>query len=57
MAPGSMQAPISEEVVWRSCIISAYRLAGASNAFIIFFTPISFGCGTPYIPYQPSDKL
>ena len=57
MAPGSMQAPISEEVVWRSCIISAYRLAGASNAFIIFFTPISFGCGTPYILYQPSDKL
>jgi len=36
-------APISEEVVWRSCIICAYRLAGASNTFIVFFTPISFG--------------
>jgi len=36
-------APISEEVVWRSCIVGAYRLAGASNAFIVFFTPISFG--------------
>lgn len=36
-------APISEEVVWRSCIVCAYRLAGASNAFIVFFTPISFG--------------
>lgn len=36
-------APISEEVVWRSCVVCAYRLAGASNAFIVFFTPISFG--------------
>ena len=45
---GSMQAPISEEVVWRSCIVGAYRLAGASNAFIVFFTPISFGSGTPF---------
>jgi prenyl protein peptidase len=45
---GFMQAPISEEVVWRSCIVCAYRLAGASDAFIVFFTPISFGSGTPY---------
>ncbi|KAI9448061.1 hypothetical protein H4582DRAFT_1802552 [Lactarius indigo] len=36
-------APISEEVVWRSCLVCAYRLAGSSNAFIIFFSPISFG--------------
>ncbi len=48
IAHGFMQAPISEEVVWRSCIVCAYRLAGASNAFIVFFTPISFGSGTPY---------
>ncbi|KAH9045435.1 hypothetical protein EDB85DRAFT_1906606 [Lactarius pseudohatsudake] len=36
-------APISEEVVWRSCLVCAYRLTGASNAFIVFFSPISFG--------------
>jgi len=35
--------PISEELVWRSCIITAYRLAGASNTFLVFFTPLSFG--------------
>jgi len=35
--------PISEELVWRSCIICAYRLAGASNKFLIFFTPLTFG--------------
>jgi len=35
--------PISEELVWRSCITSAYRLAGASKGFLVFFTPLSFG--------------
>ncbi|KAI0307189.1 hypothetical protein B0F90DRAFT_1807853 [Multifurca ochricompacta] len=35
--------PISEELVWRSCLICVYRLAGASNVFTIFFTPVSFG--------------
>ncbi|KAH9977809.1 hypothetical protein BGW80DRAFT_1284313 [Lactifluus volemus] len=35
--------PISEEVVWRSCLIVAYRLAGASNTLMVFFTPLSFG--------------
>jgi prenyl protein peptidase len=35
--------PISEELVWRSCLVSAYRLAGASSAFLVFFTPVSFG--------------
>ena len=48
IAHGFMQAPISEEVVWRSCIVCAYRLASVSNAFIVFFTPVSFGSGTPY---------
>ncbi|KAI9508918.1 hypothetical protein F5148DRAFT_979063 [Russula earlei] len=36
--------PITEEVVWRSCLVCAYRLAGASNKFLVFFTPLSFGC-------------
>ncbi|KAH9062728.1 hypothetical protein EDB87DRAFT_1605600 [Lactarius vividus] len=36
-------APISEELVWRSCLVCTYRLAGASNAFIVFLSPISFG--------------
>jgi prenyl protein peptidase len=39
------KGPVSEELVWRSCIITAYRLAGASNAFLVFFTPLSFGSG------------
>lgn len=39
------QGPISEELVWRSCIITAYRLAGASNTCLVFFTPLSFGSG------------
>ncbi|KAI0268287.1 hypothetical protein BC834DRAFT_821684, partial [Gloeopeniophorella convolvens] len=35
--------PISEELVWRSCLICIYHLAGASKTFMIFFTPVSFG--------------
>ncbi|ETW83755.1 hypothetical protein HETIRDRAFT_240649, partial [Heterobasidion irregulare TC 32-1] len=35
--------PVTEELVWRSCIIAIYHLAGVSRNFLIFFTPISFG--------------
>lgn len=42
-----MQGPISEELVWRSCILCVYRLAGASRNLLIFFTPLSFGAGKP----------
>ncbi|THH18607.1 hypothetical protein EW146_g2429 [Bondarzewia mesenterica] len=35
--------PITEELVWRSCIIAVYNLAGVSTNFLVFFTPISFG--------------
>ncbi|KAI0048073.1 Abi-domain-containing protein [Auriscalpium vulgare] len=35
--------PLTEELVWRSCIVAAYHLAGASNKYIIFVSPISFG--------------
>ncbi len=52
-----IQGPISEELVWRSCIISAYRLAGASNAFLVFFTPLSFGSGAPPLIQELWYKL
>jgi hypothetical protein len=46
----NVQGPITEELVWRSCLVCAYRLAGASNAFLVFFTPVSFGSGA-YLSY------
>jgi hypothetical protein len=49
-----IQGPISEEVVWRSCLIVAYRLAGASNTLMVFFTPLSFGSGASLL-FQNND--
>ena len=39
------QAPITEEIVFRACILSAYHLSGASNLKMIFLAPLSFGLG------------
>lgn len=36
-------APITEEVVFRSCVIAIYGLAGASKKVIIFGSPLIFG--------------
>ncbi|KAI0030537.1 hypothetical protein K488DRAFT_54010 [Vararia minispora EC-137] len=37
--------PVTEELVWRSCVIAAYHLARASRNQMIFLTPLSFGAG------------
>ena len=47
------QGPVTEELVWRSCIIAIYHLAGVSRNFLIFFTPISFGAGSRPIVFMP----
>jgi prenyl protein peptidase len=52
-----IQGPISEELVWRSCLVGAYRLAGTSNAFLVFFTPVSFGSGAPPLIQKRRYKL
>jgi prenyl protein peptidase len=39
------QGPITEELVFRSCILAIYQLAGASKKFMIFATPLFFGLG------------
>jgi len=49
--------PISEELVWRSCLVCAYRLAGASNTFLIFFTPISFGAAHLHHVWETYNKF
>ena len=41
----SMQGPITEELVFRSCTLAVYHLAGASHAEMIFLTPWLFGLG------------
>ncbi|KAI0065973.1 Abi-domain-containing protein [Artomyces pyxidatus] len=49
--------PISEELVWRSCIIAAYHLAGASNLLMIFLTPISFGAAHLHHGWETYNKF
>ncbi|KAJ9100968.1 hypothetical protein QFC19_005364 [Naganishia cerealis] len=37
--------PVSEELVFRSCIIAVYQLGGFSNKFLVFVSPLWFGVG------------
>jgi len=39
------QAPITEEVVFRACVLSGYYFAGASRSRMIFLSPMVFGAG------------
>jgi len=36
-------APITEEVVFRACVLSIYHLSGASKKYMIYFAPLTFG--------------
>ncbi|EDR01791.1 uncharacterized protein LACBIDRAFT_332961 [Laccaria bicolor S238N-H82] len=36
-------APITEEIVFRACILSIYHLSGASTLKMIFLAPLAFG--------------
>lgn len=45
---GSSQAPITEEIVFRSCVIAVYHMSGASANRMIFLGPLSFGLGMPF---------
>ncbi len=39
------QGPISEELVFRSCIIAVYALSGKGWKWLVFGTPMWFGVG------------
>ena len=41
----AFQAPITEEVVFRACVLSGYYFAGASRSRMIFLSPLVFGAG------------
>ncbi|OBZ65563.1 putative CAAX prenyl protease 2 [Grifola frondosa] len=38
-----IMGPITEEIVFRACILSVYHMAGVSHAKMIFLTPFTFG--------------
>lgn len=35
--------PVTEEIVFRACVLAVYHLSGASNLRMILFAPLSFG--------------
>lgn len=40
------QGPVTEEIVFRACILAVYHVAGASRSKMIFLSPLWFGVGT-----------
>jgi len=38
-----VSAPITEELVFRACVLSVYQLSGASMLSMIFLSPMTFG--------------
>lgn len=52
-----MQAPITEEVVFRACVLVVYHLAHASRMRMIFLCPLLFGAGGTFCPNVGSHEL
>jgi len=46
------QAPITEEIVFRACVIAVYHMSGASTKRMIFLGPLSFGLGMSISLFQ-----
>ena len=40
-----ISGPITEEIVFRSCVLAVYHMSGASRRRMIFLGPLSFGFG------------
>ncbi|KAF5315246.1 hypothetical protein D9619_007505 [Psilocybe cf. subviscida] len=45
-------APITEEIVFRSCVIAVYHLSGASSRRMIFLAPLTFGLAHVHHAYE-----
>ncbi|KAH8822584.1 hypothetical protein DL96DRAFT_1618358 [Flagelloscypha sp. PMI_526] len=50
-------APITEEIVFRACILSVYQLSGASKKKMIFLSPLSFGLAHVHHAYETYVRL
>ncbi|KDQ59849.1 hypothetical protein JAAARDRAFT_56792 [Jaapia argillacea MUCL 33604] len=50
-------APISEEVVFRACVIAIYHLSGASRTKMIFWSPLWFGLAHLHHAYDTYNRM
>lgn len=48
--------PITEELVFRACVLAVYHLAGSSRNKMIFLSPLLFGLGG-YILFSPQGQV
>lgn len=49
-------APITEEVVFRACVLSGYYFAGASRSRMIFLSPMVFGAAHVHHAWETYNK-
>ncbi|KAK2462514.1 hypothetical protein APHAL10511_005484 [Amanita phalloides] len=49
-------APITEEIVFRACVLAVYDLAGASRRGMTLFTPLSFGLAHVHHAWETFNK-
>ena len=45
---------MTEEIVFRACVLSIYHLSGASRQYMIYFAPLTFGLGQLFTPFSLS---
>ena len=45
---------MTEEIVFRACVLSIYHLSGASRQYMIYFAPLTFGLGQLFAPFSLS---
>ena len=50
-------APLTEEVVFRACVLSVWHMAGISRRAMIWFAPLTFGLGRSFVPISISCVL
>ncbi|KAL0960486.1 hypothetical protein HGRIS_005527 [Hohenbuehelia grisea] len=50
-------APITEELVFRSCVLSVYHLAGVSRNKLIFLAPLAFGFAHVHHAWENYNRL
>lgn len=46
LTKSSSQGPVTEELVFRACVLSVYHLSAAPKGRMILLCPLSFGLGT-----------
>ncbi len=50
-------APLTEELVFRACVLAVWHMAGIGRGAMIGFAPLTFGLGRSCLPFIRSYVL